>query len=144
MVFLMTSAKGTLWHYDVLFDWLHRPGHVSLLNFWQFGSFYLSLKFFCPVRIHAVSSHTPITSHLHWRWNRKTASFRFSWAMTKTCYPLSGVPLAFLPSGFLMTLQKASTFLSVRTLNLSGLSSSLSLMSNLAASALNPSWMYIS
>ena len=75
---------------------------------------------------------------------KKAASFSFSCAITETCYPLLGVPSAFLPPGFLMTLQMSSTFLSVRTQSLSGLSSPWSLMSNLAALGLNPSQMYIS
>ena len=41
-------------------------------------------------------------------------------------------------------LQMPSTFLSVKNLNLSGLSSACSLMSNLAASGLNPTQMYVS
>ena len=109
--------------------------------------FILILKFFWPARKHTVFSCTPIISqskvHLHLWWNQK-ASFWFSWASTETCCPLLGILLASLPPCFLTTLQMSSTFLSVRTHNLWGLSSPCSLMSKLAASWLNPSWMYVS
>ena len=72
------------------------------------------------------------------------ASFRFTWAITETCCSLLDIPLAFLPPGFLMTLQMSSTFLSVRTWSLSGQSSPCSLTSSLAALGLNPSHTYIS
>ena len=64
--------------------------------------------------------------------------------MIKTCCPLLGIPLAFMPPGFLTTLQMSSTFLSVSTHSLSGLSCPCSKMSNLAASELNQSCKYIS
>ena len=82
--------------------------------------------------------------HLHLWWNKKPPSFRFSWAITKTCCPLLGIPLAFLPPGFLGTLFMSFTFLSVMILSLSGLSSLCSLMSNLAPLGLNPIQIYIS
>ena len=88
----------------------------------------------------------PITSqskaHLHLGWNRKAACFRFSSAMTDTCCSLSGILSAFLLPCFLTILQMSSTFLSVRMLSFSGLSSPCSLISNLAASGLNHSHRY--
>ena len=114
----------------------------------MFGYLYSSLSLICPASRHTVSSSTPITSqskvHLHQWWNRKAASFRFSWAVTDSYRPLSDVLLAFLPPGYLMSLQMSSTFFSVGILSLSGLSSPCSLMSNLTASGLNLSCKYIS
>ena len=80
---------------------------------------------------------------LLWR-NRKAASFKFSWAMSKTCCSLLSGLLLSLPPGFLMTLQISLTYLSVRTLSLWWLSSSYSLMSNLAGLGRNPNHRYIS
>ena len=80
------------------------------------GSYYLSLSFFCPACWCTVSSCTSLISqskvHLHLWWDKKAASFRFSWAMTKTCCPLSCIPSAFLQLGFLMTLQMSLNFCS--------------------------------
>ena len=90
------------------------------------GSSYLSLRLFFPASRCTVSSCTH--EILQWKvhhylwWNRKTANFRFSCAITETCCPLSGVPLAFLLPGFLMTSQLLWTLLSVTILSLSGLS----------------------
>ena len=111
-------------------------------------SLYLSSNLFCPASRCTVSSHTPVTPqskvHLHQQWNRKMASFRFSWATVETCCLLSGIPSAFLLPCFITMLQMSSTFLLVSTLILSGLSSPYSLMSNLVASGWNLSCMYIS
>ena len=60
------------------------------------GSLHLCLSLFCPASRCTVSSCTYVTSqskvHLHQWWNRKTVSFRFSWAMAETCCPLLGIP----------------------------------------------------
>ena len=153
MVFLMTYAKGALmtpWH-DLRFSLMVFIilAISDLLIFGSMlGSFYSSLGFFWPAMRCTVSSFTPIISqskvHLHLWLKRKTASFRFSWAITETCCPLLDILSAFLPPGFLTTLQMSLTFLSVRTQSLSGLFSPCSLMSNLAALGLNPSRTYIS
>ena len=134
---------------EIFFDGIHHPCLIRFIDLRQHIRFlHSSLSFFCHANRCTVSSHTPIISqskvhHYLW-WNRKTASFRFSLAMTDTCCPLSGVLLAFLPPGSLVRLQMSSTFLSVRTISLSGLSTPYSLMSNLAALGLNPSQMCIS
>ena len=153
MVFHIAFAKGDgamPWHnliYSLMASII--PAISDLFIFGStLGSLYLSLSFFWPIMRHIVSSFTPFISqskvHLHLWWSRKTASFRFSCAITETCCPLSGVPWAFLPPGFLTTLQISLTFWSVRTQSFLGLSSPCSLMSNLAALGLNPSRMYIS
>ena len=109
---------------------------------------YSSLSFLYPASRCTMSPCTLITSqskvHLHLWLDRKAASFGFSWAITETCCLLSGFPLAFLPQGFLKTLQTSSTLLSIRTLSFSGLFSPYSPMNNLVAWVLNPSPRYIS
>ena len=123
------------------------PDMLALLTLGStFGSLCSSLSLFWPARRHCVLS-THITQpkvHLHLWWNRKVVSFKFCWTLTETCCPLLGIQLRFLPPGFITTLQMLSSFLSVRTLSLSGLSNHGSLMSNLAALELNPSNKYIS
>ena len=90
------------------------------------GSLYSSLILFCHASRCTVSSCTTITSqpkvHLHQWWNRKTASFRFSWAMTETCCPQLGISLGFLLSCFFTILHVSSIFFYVSALSLSGLS----------------------
>ena len=112
------------------------------------GSLYLFSRLFWPASRLTVISLTPVTfqsrEHLHLWWKRKLASFRLSWAITETYCPLSDILLALLPPGFLMKLQISSTFLSVRTLSLSGLSSPCSLTNNMAVLGLNPRCRYIS
>ena len=153
MVFHIAYAKGahmTPWHnlrYSSMASII--PAISGLLIFDStLGSLYLSLSLFWPVMRCTVSSFTHVISqskvHLHLWWNKKAASFNFYWSIAETYCPLLGIPLAFLPPGFLMTLQMSSTFLLVRTWSLSGLSSPCSLTSNLAASGLNPSQMYTS
>ena len=153
MDFLVTYARGTLMtpRHDQRYSSMASiiPAISDLLIFGSpLGSLYSSSSFFCPAMMCIVSSCTPVISqskvHLHLWWSRKVASFRFSWALTETCCPLSGIPLAFLPPGFLTILQMSSTFLSVRALSLSGLSHPCFLTSNLAALGLNSSQMYIS
>ena len=145
MVFLMTYARDALmttwcdqWYSSINFIINSMSALLTLGSL--FGSLYSSLSIFCPVSRHTVSTHTLIVSqskvHLHQWWNRKTTGFRLSWAIS--------VPLAFLPPGFLMTLQISSFFLSVRTLSLSELSIPCSLTSNLAASGLKSCHMYTS
>ena len=143
----MCSYKTMTWP-DVFFNGLHHSCHARLIDFRQHvWSLHSSLSLFCPVSRCTDSSHISITFqskvHLHWWWKRNKASFRFSWAITETCCHLLGIPLASLPSGFLMTLQMLLTVLLVRILSLSGLSSPCSLMSNLAASELNLICKYI-
>ena len=63
----------------VLFDDLHSPCHINLINLGStLGRVYLSSSLFCPARRCIVSSHTPVTSHskvhLYLWWTRKTAS----------------------------------------------------------------------
>ena len=76
--------------------------------------------------------------HLWW-----TASFRFFWAITETCCPLSGILFEFLPHGFLTMLQMSLTFFLVSTYSLSGLSRPCSLISNQDTLGLNTSHKYI-
>ena len=133
---------------EVFFDELHCSCHIRFITHWQhIRVFTLISCFFWPADKHTVFSFTPVISqskvYLNLRWNRKTVSFRFSWAITETWCPLLGVTLAFLLPDFLTTLQMSSIFLSVRTLSLLGLASPCSLTSNLAALRLNSCWIYI-
>ena len=72
-------------------------------------SLYSFFGLFCSTSRCTVYSHSHIISqskvHLHQWWNRKRASFRFSWAMNETCCSLANIPSTFLPPGFLTTLQ---------------------------------------
>ena len=129
MFFLILYARvilSTPWHHlrYSLIDSI-APAISALLRSCSMSEFFYScLNLFWPPSRCTVSSHTPVTYqskvHLPQWWKRKTASFTFSWAKTKSCCLLSGVPLALLPPGFLMALQMSSTFLSVSTLSLSG------------------------
>ena len=143
MVFLITYARGALTTpqhdstYSLMVSIIPAILVLSTLGSTS-GSLYSSLSLFCPASRCTLSSLIPITYKLKvdlqiW-WNRKAASFTFSWAITKTCCSLSGILLAILPPGFLITLQMSWTVLSMRTLSLSGLYSPWSLTSNLAAS----------
>ena len=134
-------AKGTLmtpwrnWRYSLMHSTV--PAISDFLIFGStLGFLHSSLSFFWSVKKCTVSSFTPIISqsavHLHLWCNRKMVSFRFSWAIIETCCPLSGIPSTFLPPDFLITLQMSSTFLSVRTLSFTELSSPCSLTSKLA------------
>ena len=144
-MFLMNYARGALmtpwWdlRYSLMYSIVSTMSSLLTLGI-TLGSLGSSLSLFCPASGCTVSSCTPVTSQskvlLHQWWNRKTAGFRFSWAMTETCCPQLGIPLAFLSAGFLMTLQMSSTFFSVSTLSLSGLSSPCSLMSNILSKTL--------
>ena len=111
-------------------------------------SLYLCLSLFWPFVMHIVSSFTPAISeskvHLHLWSNRKMASFRFLWAITQTCCPMLGIPSAYSLLGLLRTLQILSTFLSIGTQSLSGLSSPCCLISKLDVSGLNYRQTYIS
>ena len=124
--------------FEVFFNGLHHLCHIRFINLWQHvGGIIHIFEFFFLIMRCTLSSFTPVISqskiYLHLWWNRKMASFRLFWAITEICCPLLGIPLAFLPTGFLTTLQMPSTFLSVRTLSHSWLSSTCSLTSSLAA-----------
>ena len=138
------------WHYNVIWYALwwppsSLPYQIYLLR-QHIEVFLLVFKFLLSTSRCTVCTPITFQSKMHFQqwWNRKEASFRFSWAMTETCCPLLDVPLAFSLPGFLTTLQMSLTLLLVRTLSLSGLSSPCSLMSNLAALGLNPSRIYLS
>ena len=131
----------------IFFNGLHCSCHIRFIDLPSTsGSLYSSLSFFLPVIKHNVSSFTQLSPNIRCisTSDRKTASFRFSWAVTESCCPLLVITSAIFQPGFLITLQILSTFLSMRTPSLSGLSSPCSLMSNLDASGLNPSRIYLS
>ena len=104
MVFLIMHARGnlmTLWC-DLRYSSINFivPAILDLLIFCSMlGSLYSSLSFVYPANRHTLLLCTPIIFHskvcLHLWLNRKVASFRFSWAMTETCFPLLSSSPAF-------------------------------------------------
>ena len=118
-----SGASSTLWHALRFSSKAYIDPAISALltSDSMLRSLCSSSSFFWPVSLQTVCSCTPLISqsgvHCHLWWDKKATKFRFSCAMTDTNCPMTEVPLAFLPLGFLTTLQLSSTFLSVSTCN---------------------------
>ena len=112
------------------------------------GSLYLSLSLPCPTIRCIVSSCTPIIPNIRCISTYDGVGRQLASGLVELWLIPVAPCLLFCWhscwSDFLTKLQISSTFLSMRTLRLSGLSSACFLMSNLAASGLNTIQMYIS